>query len=170
MKKLLQDFMDIKDNAKKFIRSDRGASLVLIAAFSTIVIAMAVTLTVVSAMIFANAENRSRQDQVQILATGLFSEVEKLILNPPSEGTNKACIDLESYFTDSTPAGESVTILQDSGFESMPDSSVEVSVKRSTDKVGNTIYTLTVKADAIGETYIKTEDYSGNVLAGYSRM
>ena len=161
------------DLLKKFIKSDSGASLVLIAAFSTIVIAMAVTLTVASSMIFSNAENRCRQDQVYMLATSLFSRTEELILNEPDPSLgspNKACIDLESYFADSVPAEKKGLILEESGFESMPDSSVRVYVTKNTDKVGKTFYTLTVKADAIGETYIKTEDYTGNVLAGYERM
>ena len=162
--------MELKTSLKEIKRSDRGASLVLIAAFSTIVIAMAVTLTIVSSMIFSNAENRSRQDQAYELGTGLFSRMEELILNEPASGTNKACIDLESYFADSVPSDKKGIIMEESDFESLPDSKVTVSVAKNTDRVGKTFYTLTVKAEAIGETYIRTEDYTGNVLAGYERM
>ena len=162
--------MDIKKQIKKITGSNEGASLILIAAFSTLVIAMAVTLTVVSSMIFSNAENRSRQDQAYELGSGLFSRIEELILNEPASGTNKACIDLESYFADSVPSDKKGVILEESGFESMPDSKVTATLTKNTDRVGNTFYTLTVKAEAIDETYIKTEDYTGNVLAGYERM
>jgi len=170
--KLLLNYMN-KSLLKKFIKSDSGASLVLIAAFSTIVIAIAVTLTVVSSMIFSNAEKRSRQDQVYMLASSLFSRTEELILNEPDPSigsTNKSCLDLESYFADSVPSDKKGIILDYSGFDSMPDSKVLISVKKNTDKVGNTFYTLSVRAEALGETYIKTEDYSGNALSGYERI
>ena len=121
-------------------------------------------------MIFSNAENRSRQDQAYELGTGLFSRMEELILNEPASGTNKACIDLESYFADSVPSDKKGIIMEESDFESLPGSKVTVSVAKNTDRVGKTFYTLTVKAEAIGETYIRTEDYTGNGLAGYERM
>ena len=142
-----------------FLKSNRGASLVLVSILSTLVIGMAAALLVAGAMTISSSIRKTRETQAYELATSLSSKLEYLILNESSDGMHKAQIEL----TDGT------TLVNESGFSSIPDSSVTAVVTKSTDMVGEDYYTLTVTATAAGETYIKTTEYTGDATNGYSR-
>ncbi len=142
-----------------FLKSNRGASLVLVSILSTLVIGMAAALLVAGAMTTSSSIRKTRETQAYELATSLSSKLEYLILNESSDGVHKAQIEL----TDGT------TLVNESGFSSIPDSSVTAVVTKSTDMVGEEYYTLTITATAAGETYIKTTEYTGDATNGYSR-
>ena len=144
---------------KSFLENNRGASLVLVSILSTLVIGMAAALLIVSSLIMSTSVRKTRENQAYELATSLSSKLEYLILNETSDGAHKSQIEL----TDGT------TLVSESGFSSIPDSSVTAVVTSSTDAGGETYYIVTVTATAAGETYIKTTEYSGNVTDGYSR-
>ena len=146
-----------------FRKSNKGASLILVSAYSVIVIALAATLTVISSMLLSNAEVRNRQDRAYELATSLSEKIEEQILN---EGVSKkALIDLGDGLNDVTKVK---TLMTMSGFDGIPDSSVTAVVEEKRDTVGRTYYVLTVTASAAGETYIKTTEYNGSADTGYS--
>jgi hypothetical protein len=147
-----------------FRQSNRGESLVLVTIFSTIVIGIVVTLTVISAMLLSNAGKQKSQDQAYELATSLSAEIEKLILNE-SEGGKSSQINLDFYIE----SPQDGIIVKDSGFDGIPDSTVLATVEKITDSNSGDYYQLTVTATAARETYIKTTQYSGSALMGYSR-
>ena len=142
-----------------FLKSNRGASLVLVSILSTLVIGMATALLVAGAMTISTSIRKTRENQAYELATSLSSKLEYLILNETDDGAHKSRIELTA----------GTTLVNETGFSSIPDSSVTAVVTEATDMVGEHYYTLTVTATAAGETYIKTTDYSGNATDGYSR-
>ncbi|MCR4793260.1 MAG: hypothetical protein K5871_10950 [Lachnospiraceae bacterium] len=144
-------------NEISFRKSDRGASLVLVAAYSTIVIAMAAVLYIVASMLLSSAEYRGRQDQAYELCTSLSNRLDELILNE-SEGGNKSCIVLADG-----------VLVHESSFDGIPDSDVIAEVTSATDAGGNTYYILTITATAARETYVRTTEYSGDATKGYTR-
>ena len=143
----------------KFLENNRGASLVLVSILSTLVIGMAAALLIVASLIMSTSVRKTRETQAYELATSLSSKLEYLILNETSDGSHKSQIELI----------DGTTLIDETGFSSIPDSSVKAVVTSSTDMVGETYYTLTITATAAGETYIKTTEYSGNATDGYSR-
>ncbi len=151
------------------LKSNRGASLVLVSAFCVIIIGIAVTLTVIGSLLLSKAGKVKSQGQAYELATSLQFRLEELILNEiPSAGVtpgHKSVIDLDSFITSPATSGEIVNL---SGFDSIPDSSV-VAIIEKKDSGEGVYYTLTVTAKAAGETYITETDYSGNATMGYER-
>ena len=144
---------------KSFLENNSGASLVLVSILSTLVIGMAAALLIVRSLIMSTSVRKTRENQAYELATSLSSKLEYFILNETSDGHHKSQIEL----TDGT------TLVSESGFSSIPDSSVTAVVTSSTDAGGETYYIVTVTATAAGETYIKTTEYSGDAANGYSR-
>ncbi len=140
-----------------FIRSNKGASLVLVSILSTLILAMSATLLIVSSMIISSSVRKTREDQAYELATSLSSKLEYLILNESSDHSHKSQIELIP--------GELVSATDFSG---IPDSSVKAIVTEETDAIGQTYYVLTVTACAAGETYVRRTEYTGNVTVGYS--
>lgn len=145
------------------LKSNRGASLVLVSAFSVIIIGIAVTLTIISSLLLSKANAVKSQGQAYELATSLSSRLEELILNE-SAGGNKSCIDLEAFIPMGSKEGDIIPTTN--GFDGIPDSSVTAHISRD-DNDGH--YTLTVTATAARETYIRVTEYTGNVTAGYER-
>ena len=147
-----------------FLKSNRGASLVLVSAFCVIIIGIAVTLTVIGSLLLSKAGSVKKQGQAYELANSLHFRLEELILNE-SPGGKKSAIDLDSFITAPAASGEVINL---SGFASIPDSSVVAVVEKKADGT-NYFYTLTITAKAAGETYITSTDYSGNATIGYER-
>ena len=145
------------------LKSDKGASLVMVSAFSVIIIGIAVTLTVISSLLLSKANAVKSQGQAYELATSLSSRLEELILNE-SPGGNKSCIDFEDFIPTGSKEGDIIPVTY--GFDGIPDSTVTAHVSRD-DTDGH--YTLTVTATAARETYIKITEYNGNDTAGYER-
>ncbi len=151
-----------------FLKSNRGASLVLVSIFSVIVISLALSLVALSSMLLSDAGSVRKYNQAYELATGLSSRIEELILNETSDPghSHKSQIDLDSFIT--APATEGDIVPLTTGFDSIPDSSVHAVVSKKTES-GSTYYILTVTATAAGETYIKTTEYTGSAATGYDR-
>lgn len=165
-------------------QSNRGESLVLVTIFSTIVIGIVVTLTVISAMLLSKAGSEKSHNQAYEIATSLSARVEELILNGVEgvEGS-KSQIDLDKYVS-SDPDPESKNykdIIMYKGiiletpegfFEGIPDASASVVVTAIHYKTNPNVvdhYILTVTATAAKETYIKTTEYSGSATIGYEK-
>ena len=161
----------------EFRKSNRGASLVLVSAFSVIVIGIAVTLVVISSMLLSKANAVKRQGQAYEIATSLSARLEEMILNEAvGEGgtVKKSQIDLDSFFSDSIPAnrmGVIVDIPKTDGFPGIPDSSVKAVVSRAINSETGSVdyYSVTVTAEAAGETYIKVMEFTGSASNGYDR-
>ena len=151
---------------KSFLKSNRGASLVLVSIFSVIVISLALSLVALSSMLLSDAGSVRKYNQAYELATGLSSRIEELILNDTGDHSHKSQIDLDSFIT--APATEGDIVPLTTGFDSIPDSSVHALVSKKTES-GSTYYILTVTATAAGETYIKTTEYTGSAATGYDR-
>ena len=152
-----------------FLKSNRGASLVLVSIFSVIVISLALSLVALSSMLLSDAGSVKKYNQAYELATGLYTRIDELILNElvideTTHQAYKSQIDLDQYISNN--GGEIVPLT--TGFDSVPDSSVSAVVNEKTES-GSTVYVLTVKATAAGETYIITAEYTGNASAGYDR-
>lgn len=145
------------------IKSNKGASLVLVSVFCVIIIGIAVTLTVISSLLLSKAHSVKRQGQAYELATSFSSRLEELILNE-SPGGNKSCIDLDDFIPVGSSEGDIVPTTY--GFDGIPDSSVTAHVYRDS---ADGHYTLTVTATAAGEKYIKTTEYTGTASGGYDR-
>jgi len=139
------------------LKSDKGTSLVLVSILSTIVLALCVTLLIVSSLIISTSVRKTREDQAYELATSLSSRLEYLILNESDDHLYKSQIEL-------TPG----TLVSESGFDGIPDSSVTAVITKKTDYIGQEFYVLTVTAETAGERYIKETQYWGNATEGYS--
>ncbi|MCR5441447.1 MAG: hypothetical protein K6E66_04970 [Lachnospiraceae bacterium] len=146
------------------LKSNRGASLVLVSAFSVIILGIAATLIIIGALLLSKAGSVRKHDQACELATSLSSQLEKMILNPASNGSPSR-LDLDKFITAPATSGE---VISCSGFDSIPDSTVTAVVEKKDDN-GKVFYTLKVTATAAGETYIVTTDYDGSAAGGYSR-
>ena len=153
---------------KSFLQSNRGASLVLVSIFSVIVISLALTLGVVSSMLLSNAELRNRQNQAYELSTSLSYKIETLIVNPTDDGCHESCIDLDDFISAPSGAG-SGQVMRQEDFAGIPDSFVEVTVKRDIDGNNKPYYILTVTAQAAGETYTRRTEYGGTAAIGYTK-
>ena len=159
-----------------FRKSNRGASLVLVSAFSIIIVGIAITLTVISSMLLAKANAVRKQGQAYELATSLAARIEEMVLNGVTvEGgtPRKSQIDLDSFFADSVPAAQKGIIIdvpKSEGFQGIPDSSVKAVITQVKNDTGIIeYYTVTVTAEAAGETYVKTMEFTGNASMGYER-
>ena len=152
-------------------QSNKGESLVLITIFSTIVIGIVVTLTVISAMLLSNAGKQKSQDQAYELATSLSARLEELILNDDVSG-NSSGIDLDYYITNCN--GKLVNVSEDPDavfehFQGIPDSTVVATVEKISDPSTGDYYELTITATAGRETYITKTQYTGSTMMGYAR-
>ena len=168
-----------------FRQSNKGESLVLVTIFSTIVIGIVATLTVISAMLLYKAGYEKSHNQAYEIATSLSARIEELILNGV-EGVveSKSQIDLDTYKATLLPpeAREdpdkpySIYLVyiskKDGFFEGIPDASATAVVTAVyNEKNAGVIdyYVLTVTATAAGEEYIKTTEYSGDINTGYKK-
>ena len=155
----------------EFRKSNRGASLVLVSAFSIIIIGIAVTLTVISSMLLSKANAVKKQGQTYEIATSLSARLEEMILNEAENGS-KAKIDLDAFITAPATSGYIVKIDEDAGFfEGIPDAAVSAEVTQVKNSVSGSIeyYRIVVIAKAAGESYINTMEFTGNATQGYKR-
>ena len=165
-----------------FRQSNKGESLVLVTIFSTIVIGIVATLTVISAMLLYKAGAEKSHNQAYEIATSLSARIEELILYKPQPQ-----IDLDRYIppnsdtdeTDSNTEGASTESKEYKGtiiempigfFDGIPDASALVEVTAIPDKTNTDYYIVTVTATAARETYIKTTMYSGNASSEYQKI
>ena len=129
----------------------------LVTAFSTIVIAMAVVLIVVASMLLSSANVKKNQDQAYELATSLSTKLEELIINETDSGH-------KSYIV----LSDNLTLIDEENFSGIPDSKVTAIVNEENAN-GKTYYVLTVTAHAGREIYVKETEYVGSKESGYTR-
>ncbi|MCR5128062.1 MAG: hypothetical protein K6B69_08155 [Lachnospiraceae bacterium] len=137
----------------KFIKSNKGSSLILVAALTVVIIGVTVSLRIMAGIIMASANQQLNQDQAYELATSLGNALEERILN--GDGTKKTMLELR----------DGATLVDMSGFEGMPDASVMAKVTSD----GNGRYVLQVTSEVGEAKYLWTATYQGSASAGYSK-
>ena len=141
--------------ASEILKSNRGSSLVLVSALTVIIIAITVALRVTAGMIMASANLQLNQDQAYELAYSLGNTLEEKILNPDEAGTVKTQLELV----------DGTTLVNMSGFDGLPNSSVLAVVSKDSD--GRFILTITSK---VGKAeYIWKAIYKGSKDEGYKK-
>ena len=139
----------------KFLKSNKGSSLILVAALTVVIIGLTVSLRIMAGIIMASANQQLNQDQAYELATSLGNALEERIINGEKadeveEGAEpkKALLDPEKVLGQS----DHKTIMEMSGFDGLPDASVEAVLSKDaggrfvvkvTSKVGKAAYIWT---------------------------
>ena len=145
------------------LKSNKGSSLILVAALTVVIIGLAVSLRILSGIIMASANQQLNQDQAYELATSLGNSLEERILNVGDDG--KPLLDLQSYITNNKD------VVNMSGFDGMPEAAVVASVKK--DAAGR--YVLTIRSRVGKETdtykavYVWTGIYAEKTAGGYEK-
>ncbi|MBR1470064.1 MAG: hypothetical protein IJ600_00315 [Lachnospiraceae bacterium] len=137
----------------RIIKSNKGSSIILVAALSVVIIGVTVSLRIMAGIIMASANHQLNQDQAYELAVSLGNRLEEQILNGNEE--KKALLELRS--------GEKLVDM--SSFEGMPDASVTAEVAQGT----GDRYTLTVHAEVGEAVYNWTGIYQGSASEGYKK-
>ncbi|MBP3809218.1 MAG: hypothetical protein ILA15_00680 [Clostridiales bacterium] len=127
--------------AAHILKSNDGASIVLVSIIAILVITAVVILRMSTSSLMAGSDKQYRQDQAYMMATSMGASLDNLIVTKTIRLTN---------YTD--PNG--TVIITDSP-TSIPNSSVTATVTPS--GVG---YVLQVEAKVAGETYIYSAYYS----------
>ena len=127
--------------AVHILKSNDGASIVLVSIIAILVITAVVILRMSTSSLMAGSDKQYRQDQAYMMATSMGASLDNLIVTKTIRLTN---------YTD--PNG--TVIITDSP-TSIPNSSVTATVTPS--GVG---YVLQVEAKVAGETYIYSAYYS----------
>ncbi|MBR3736260.1 MAG: hypothetical protein IKN07_10280, partial [Lachnospiraceae bacterium] len=69
----------------KFLKSNKGSSLILVAALTVVIIGVTVSLRIMAGIIMASANQQLNQDQAYELATSLGNALEERIINGEAE-------------------------------------------------------------------------------------
>ncbi len=159
----------------KFIKSNKGSSLILVAALTVVIIGVTVSLRIMAGIIMASANQQLNMDQAYELATSLGNALEERILNGeeqemPEQGTEQegagapknSLLDLKEMLGENTKK----TITEASGFDGLPGASVKAELMR--DESGRFVVKVSSK---VGEaTYIWTGVYEQVIEDGsYSK-
>ena len=139
---------------KQIIKSNKGTSLVLVAALTVVIVALTVALRVAAGVIMASANQQLNQDQAYELATSLGDSLEEKILNP--SGTDKTGLELV----------DNTKLVDMSGFDGMPEASVIAMVSKDTE--GR--FVLTVTSNVGKASYIWKATYKGSKNEGYKKI
>ncbi len=143
----------------RFLKSNKGSSLILVAALTVVIIGLTVSLRILAGIIMASANQQLNQDQAYELATSLGNALEERILNGENadeveEGgePKKTFLDLKSILgeQDSIQLMEKMT-----GFDNLPKSSVEAVLTKNNENQ----YIVTVKSIVGEASYIWTGIY-----------
>ena len=127
--------------AAHILKSNDGASIVLVSIIAILVITAVVILRMSTSSALAGSDKQYRQDQAYMMATSMGASLDNLIVTKTIRLTN---------YTD--PNG---TVIITNTPEALPNSSVTATVTPS--GVG---YVLQVEAKVSGETYIYSAYYS----------
>lgn len=155
----------------KFIKSNKGSSLILVAALTVVIIGLTVSLRIMAGIIMASANQQLNQDQAYELATSLGNALEERILNGEEEndGTGegeeqepkKSLLDLEKVLGQNNKK----TIMEMSGFDGLPNASVEAVLSK--DAGGR--FVVKVTSNVGKAAYIWTGIYQTNKDEGYEK-
>ncbi len=157
------------------LKSNKGSSLILVAALTVVIIGVTVSLRIMAGIIMASANQQLNMDQAYELATSLGNALEERIVNGeesagsaetdnPEETAEpaKSLLDLQSLLG----AGTSVTLMEPmSGFAGLPDASVAAELTKDT--AGR--YVVKVTSRVGKASYIWTGIYQGDKDKGYEK-
>ncbi len=125
---------------KEILRSNEGASLVLVSILAIVVLTAVVLLRVTTTTYIASATKQLNQDQAYELAASMGESIDNLV--------NTGKLDINAV-----PAGD--TIASQTGFEQLPDSSVTATVE----KLSSGSRMIVVTAQVGDATYVYTKEY-----------
>ena len=145
----------------RFLKSNKGSSLILVAALTVVIIGVTVSLRIMAGIIMASANQQLNQDQAYELATSLGNALEERIINGEAEREDPNFVPKKALLELTNNA----TLVDMSGFDGMPDASVTAKVKL--DEAGR--YVLTVKSEVGKASYIWTGIYEGSFSEGYKK-
>ena len=129
---------------RNILRSNEGASLVLVAVLAIVVLTAVVMLRVSTSTLIASANKQLNQDQAYELAASMGESVDDLIYSGK--------LDINAIQITS-PDG--VMIAEETDFANMPDSSVIAVIKKNDN--GNKV--LIVTAHVAEASYVYTREY-----------
>ncbi|MCR5634006.1 MAG: hypothetical protein K6F90_01705 [Lachnospiraceae bacterium] len=157
----MTDRIDISEKTKfmtfkEIIKSNKGTSLVLVAALTVVIVALTVALRVTAGMIMASANSQLNQDQAYELAVSLGDTLEEKILNPDDSGEYKTGLELIS----------GTELVNMTGFDGLPGASVTAMVSKDSEDR----YVLTVTSNVGKASYIWTGIYKGSKNEGYKKI
>ncbi len=154
------------------LKSNKGSSLILVAALTVVIIGLAVSLRILSGIIMASANQQLNQDQAYELATSLGNALEERIVNGETQTVTggegeaatpkKALIDLNNVVVQK--GGKLVGEMD--GFDGMPDARVKADVEKDAEKDR---YVVTVEAHVGKAVYFWTGIYQGSFSEGYEK-
>lgn len=148
------------------LKSNKGSSLILVAALTVVIIGVTVSLRILAGIIMASANQQLNQDQAYELATSLGNALEARIVNGEERnegggegeaGTpKKALLELK----------DGVLVPEMDGFSGMPDARVRADVEEDVEKDR---YVVTVEAHVGKAVYFWTGIYQGSYNEGYQK-
>ena len=141
----------------RFLKSNKGSSLILVAALTVVIIGLTVSLRIMAGIIMASANQQLNQDQAYELATSLGNALEERILN--GDDTVKTYL----------PLTDGATLVNESGFDGIPDASVIATVSTDNSRFVVTVTSWVGKDTTYETTYIWTGIYQGSVGEGYTK-
>ena len=147
---------------RSILKSNKGSSLILVAALTVVIIGLTVSLRILAGIIMASANQQLNQDQAYELATSLGNALEERIINGEEKKEDdetyvpkKALLELKN----------NTTLVDMSGFDGMPDASVTAKVM--IDEGGRSV--LTVRSKVGKASYIWKGIYQGSYTEGYKK-
>lgn len=146
----------------RFLKSNKGSSLILVAALTVVIIGLTVSLRILAGIIMASANHQLNQDQAYELATSLGNALEERILNGEAEKEEDPGYVPKAALLELT---DNATLADMKGFDGMPDASVKAKVR--VDENGR--YVLTVRSEVGKASYIWTGIYEGSFSEGYKK-
>ena len=155
----------------RFLKSNKGSSLILVAALTVVIIGITVSLRILAGIIMASANQQLNQDQAYELATSLGNALEERIVNGEEAETGgegetatpkKALLNLNAVIDQKN----GVLVPETKGFDGMPDPSVKADVEKDAEKDR---FVVTVEAHVGKAVYIWTGIYQGSYDRGYEK-
>ena len=156
----------------KFLKSNKGSSLILVAALTVVIIGVTVSLRILSGIIMASANQQLNQDQAYELATSLGNALEERIINGEKkketggEGEvvtpKKALLDLGAVIDQK----KGILVPKMEGFDGMPEAYVIAIVEKDAEMDR---YVVTVEGHAGKAVYFWTGIYQGSYDRGYEK-
>ncbi len=129
---------------KDILKSNDGASMVLVSILAIVVLTAVIMLRITTSTLMASASKQLNQDQAYELAASMGESIDNLI--------DAGSLDIYSYtITDET----GTQLISESDFEGLPDSSV-VAVVKKLDNGGRMIEVTSTVGQA---SYVYTKEY-----------
>lgn len=135
---------------KDILKSNEGASLVLVSVLAIVVLTAVIMLRVTSGTFMASASKQLNQDQAYELAASMGESIDNLIAD------GKLDINAVPLTANAEGIEESVIVPRQDGFDGLPDSNVVAKVVRNSSN-GNRM--LVVESHVGQASYVYTKEY-----------